>query len=441
MVVVNEKPQTTEEATFGRAGAFISPFGLLTALVIVICYYYIEHTWNQSQVTNTIAESFTGGDENFAADRIKVVNASSTIARFALAFWGCICFLAASKTRVNFSSSFLWSLASVATFLCASVLWSEKPTQTIFKLSVLGVMAIGAAGVGIGFRLKEVLTIVTYVCISFIIIGVLAEISQGYFRPGRNYRFIGTTHPNIEAIFASLICLISRMFLSKLGWGNLIGITLLSFGMLVVWYTKSRTTLAGLLFSLMVTQTLVIRGPNRVLLIAAFITLASLGMAASTMISQGSSGELGKLATMGREDDVSSLSGRIPLWEELLNSANKKPLLGYGYLAFWNAEKIEYLSATLRWEISQGHNLYLDVLLDGGIVGLFLIGIAILLAFVESAKLYLAKNQIEYAILFGILAYAGVNGFAESLFKPPNFPLFAVMACCFSMLTEQVETS
>ena len=439
MVVENEKPLTTEEATFGRAGAFISPFGLLTALVIATCYYYVEHTWNQSQVTHTIAESYTSGDENFAADRISVVNVLTTIARITLALWGCLCFLLAYKTRVNSSSLLLWSMAAVATFLTASVLWSEKPTQTIFKLTVLGVMAISAAGIGMKFRLREVLTIVTYVSISFIIIGVLAEISQGYFRPGRDYRFIGTTHPNIEAIFASLICLISRMFLSKLGRGNLIGITLLAFGMLVVWHTKSRTTLAGLLFSLMVTQMLVIRGPNRVLLIAAFITLVSLGMAASTMFSQSSSGDFGKLASMGREDDVSSLSGRIPLWEELLNSANKKPLLGYGYLAFWNSEKIEYLSETFRWEISQGHNLYLDVLLDGGIVGLFLIGMAILLAFVESAKLYLAKNEIEYAIVFGLLAYAAINGLAESIFKLPGFALFVVITCCFSMLKEQYQ--
>ncbi len=441
MVGINEKPQENGKAPFGMDGAFISPFGLLTMLVIVVCFFYVDHTWSQSQIMNTVAENFTSGDDNITADRIRVVNASSTIARFALAFWGCICFLAASQTRVNFSSLFLWSMAAVAVFVIASVLWSEKPTQTIFKLTALGVMTTGALGVGTRFQLREVLTIVTCVCVTFIVIGVLAEISQGYFRPGRNYRFIGTTHPNIEAIFASLVCLISRLFLSKLGWGNLIGISLLSFGMLVVWYTKSRTTLAGLLFSLMVTQMLVVRGPNRVLLIAAFITLASLGLAASTMISQSSSGEFGKLATMFREDDVSSLSGRIPLWEELLNSASKKPLLGYGYLAFWTSEKVEYLSATFRWEIPHGHNLYLDVLLDGGIVGLSLVGLTILLAFMESAKLYSTKNQIEYAILFGILAYAGFNGLAESLFKLPNFPLFVVLACCFSMLTERVESS
>ena len=44
MVDVNKELKTTEEATLGMSRAFISPFGLLTVLVIVICYYYIEHT-------------------------------------------------------------------------------------------------------------------------------------------------------------------------------------------------------------------------------------------------------------------------------------------------------------------------------------------------------------------------------------------------------------
>jgi exopolysaccharide production protein ExoQ len=144
---------------------------------------------------------------------------------------------------------------------------------------------------------------------------------------------------------------------------------------------------------------------------------------------------------MGREDDVSSMSGRLPLWEELLISVNKKPILGHGYLAFWDSEKVEYLSETFRWEIPHGHNLYLDVLLDGGIVGLFLVLLAILVAFWETAKFYSVGHRIEYAIVFGVFAYAVVNGLAESIFKLPNFSLFVVLAFCFSMITEPTKAS
>ena len=154
----------------------------------------------------------------------------------------------------------------------------------------------------------------------------------------------------------------------------------------------------------------------------------------SSVISQKSSNTLGRFAAMGRQEDISTLSGRLPLWEELTLSINKKPIIGYGYLAYWDAKRVEYLSDRFRWVIPHGHNMYLDTMLDGGIVGLVLLIVAILFAFSDSAKLFKKTNRIEYAVVFGFAAYAVMNGFAESLFKLPNFPLFVILACCFNMI-------
>ena len=73
---------------------------------------------------------------------------------------------------------------------------------------------------------------------------------------------------------------------------------------------------------------------------------------------------------MGRSEDMTTLTGRVPLWDELLHEVGKRPLWGHGYLAFWDAEQVEYLSDLLKWEIPHGHNMYIDVLIDGGIVAL-----------------------------------------------------------------------
>ncbi len=413
----------------------ITPFALLTAFVIVVCFWNIGHSWDASTVANAAAENYRFGDENFAADKIKQVGVVSTIFRLLFASWGFFCFAIAPESRLRTSSFFL-SLLIAAMFLTASVFWSSNPTQTSFKLAVLFAVAIGAAGIAAKFSLREFLSIAVCVCISFSLLGIMAEISGGNFRPGSNYRFVGTTHPNTEAIFASFLCLIARQFFSKLGTSNFWGLAIFSFGMAVVLLTKSRTTLAGLLVSLVIAQTLIVRGANRVLLILSMLALASLALAGSSMISQGSSGELGRVANLGRGDDSSTLSGRIPLWEELLVSINKKPILGHGYLAYWDSKRVEYLSERLGWEIPHGHNAFLDILLDVGIVGLLLVLLAILLAFVEAARLYTVRNQIEYAIVFGLLAYAFINGLAESTFKLPGFYFFVIATCCFSMLKE-----
>jgi O-antigen ligase len=173
-------------------------------------------------------------------------------------------------------------------------------------------------------------------------------------------------------------------------------------------------------------------------MISSLVVLLSLGLAGFTLISQASSGALSSVATMGRKDDVSSLSGRLPLWEELVDSISKRPLIGHGYLAYWDSKRVEYLSETFRWEIPHGHNLYLDTMLDIGILGLIVVVFSSFAAMYQTLVLYWKANQIEYAIVFGLFVYAMFNGFAESLFKLPNFPLFVLLTFCFSIIFERL---
>ena len=413
--------------------SYLSSFALLTAMVIALSYWYVDHNWDASRNAYIMSEAHTGA-ENETADRMSQLNPKSTVFRVVLAAWGFLCFLSSPNTRIRSTSPLLWSIVALAMFLIASVLWSANPPQTLYKLVVLATMAIAAFGVACRFALREILSIVVLVCGFYILVGVIAEVSHGYFNFSKSYRFIGTTHPNTEAIYASMLCLIARIYLSKIGNIHLWGISIFLLGFLAVWFTKSRTTLAGLLISLLIVQVLIVRGTNRLLLILGGMFFAMLLIVGSSVISQKSSNTLGRFAAMGRQEDISTLSGRLPLWEELTLSINKKPIIGYGYLAYWDAKRVEYLSDRFRWVIPHGHNMYLDTMLDGGIVGLVLLIVAILFAFSDSAKLFKKTNRIEYAVVFGFVAYAVMNGFAESLFKLPNFPLFVILTCCFNMI-------
>lgn len=65
-----------------------------------------------------------------------------------------------------------------------------------------------------------------------------------------------------------------------------------------------------------------------------------------------------------------TLTGRIPLWLLLIPLALERPLLGYGYGAFWLGESGP--SATvwaLTWDAPHAHNGFLDLWLEIGIVG------------------------------------------------------------------------
>jgi O-antigen ligase len=76
-----------------------------------------------------------------------------------------------------------------------------------------------------------------------------------------------------------------------------------------------------------------------------------------------------------------SLTGRVPLWEFLLDQARERPWLGYGYSAFWLGwtGPSEFVShVTGGWYPSHAHNGLLNLGLQLGLTGvvLFLLGMA-----------------------------------------------------------------
>ena len=67
-----------------------------------------------------------------------------------------------------------------------------------------------------------------------------------------------------------------------------------------------------------------------------------------------------------------NLTGRVPLWQTLLEIFGQHPFLGVGYNAFWTASNLDHLSlifAAHPWKPMQGHNGYIDILNQLGLVG------------------------------------------------------------------------
>lgn len=65
-----------------------------------------------------------------------------------------------------------------------------------------------------------------------------------------------------------------------------------------------------------------------------------------------------------------TLTGRIPLWLLLIPMALQRPLLGYGYGAFWLGESgPSAIVWALTWDAPHAHNGFLDLWLELGLVG------------------------------------------------------------------------
>jgi len=81
-----------------------------------------------------------------------------------------------------------------------------------------------------------------------------------------------------------------------------------------------------------------------------------------------------------------TLTGRTTLWKALIPSIQKRPLVGFGYQAFWIVGKSEGGDALIRiygfmhWTATYAHNGYLAVILELGMIGLAIVTLLILKA-------------------------------------------------------------
>ena len=139
-------------------------------------------------------------------------------------------------------------------------------------------------------------------------------------------------------------------------------------------------------------------------------------------------GELGRAALLGREEQAESLTGRLPIWNELAPFASERFVLGYGYDSFWTPPRIDHVSNELQWPIREAHSAYLDMILSVGIVGLLILLTAVAFALYRAAERYLRTDEPTYGFLFGLLLFGLVNSGTESIMQMPLCVPFLV--CC-----------
>lgn len=101
-----------------------------------------------------------------------------------------------------------------------------------------------------------------------------------------------------------------------------------------------------------------------------------------------------------------TLTGRTDIWAALARAISDKPLLGYGYGAFWqdlNGPSY-WVRFSLEWGVPTAHNGWVETWLSAGIVAVVLFGlmylIALLLAF---GRLYRGGVENYWVILSTVL--------------------------------------
>lgn len=313
----------------------------------------------------------------------------------------------------------------------SSVLWSVAPTVTVRRsLGLIGTVLIGIL---LAQRLRPVDTL-DAIRQAMLIVAVASLVLYLVGDP----RAIDPLHDTVRGVVATKNTLARVMGLGMLGAATTAALDrtrgrrcLLSSVPMVVALALTGSAGGGLVallvLGLIAAATLWRAAPGRIFLVGA----AALMLAALTFVLPSATPE-DVASLIGR--DV-TLTGRTEIWDMALDAAARRPVVGYGYGAFWHpegAEESARIAARLNWPVPNAHNGLLDVTLELGLVGLA-VGIALVVALLargvgdaRAGRRHSAAIRLSIGVLFVI------SNVAESSFLDENVFLTVVVVAALT---------
>lgn len=110
-----------------------------------------------------------------------------------------------------------------------------------------------------------------------------------------------------------------------------------------------------------------------------------------------------------------SFTGRTPIWQAMMDEIAKHPMMGIGFSSFWqgaeeiSAEAIEKIG----WTTPNGHNGYVDLTNELGLIGLVLL-IMFLVIHVRALGRLAAIDRYRFALHSGIMLYVVTANISET---------------------------
>lgn len=109
-----------------------------------------------------------------------------------------------------------------------------------------------------------------------------------------------------------------------------------------------------------------------------------------------------------------TLTGRIPLWQAVVGEIAKRPILGYGYQAFWYSPEGDRVHTFLNWLPMHSHDGYLETTLALGFVGMTVLILGWLTNVMRGFRVYRSAETIEEFWPLFFLIFAAFDNIAES---------------------------
>ncbi len=383
-------------------------YGWGLVAVLTVCLLFAEHHGAQDMHGEVLDRAFISAERSGQVPR-----------EIAYVVLGGLGLLGILRTRGKLVWN--WWLAGALGLLVGwaglSVVWSDTPGITVKRLGVVVLMSVGAVGLGLSWTKEQVLRFIAVSAALQVAVGVVAESVYGYFTPWQSdYRFGGTLRWNQQG-YLCMAAVLAGMCVREAKYRWVVG-----FGLVFLLLTRSRGSLIGLGIGLAFWFVLVMKPKGRVAAVLVGGTLVAV------MLMTG----VGEKVVDGlnrKGEGAENLTGRAPLWDELMTYVVRRPMTGYGYEGFWTDTTIDDVSDDQHWSIDAAHSGYVESLLTLGYVGVVLHTSALVVGMVCGLVLYWRTRELVYFLggVFCCIYLAG--GYLESvlLVKPSPISFFVAM--------------
>jgi len=367
-------------------------------------------------------------------------NLSHRIAYVGLGVFGALSLIRKSRTRFRINGALAWLVLFFVVWAFSSLAWAHDPALTLRRLVVFGMLCLGALAVSKRLSSRDMVSWVLFSAASYLAVGFLAETVLGSLRLfAPEYRFAGTLHPNQQGLNCALLVLsgVAASQTARRGRTFFRAFGLIGFVFLVL--TGSRTAFAAATLALLFYWGLVWSRLRALAVTYCTLTIlvALLFFGADAFLPV-----LRRAVVLGRESSsVETLTGRVPVWQECLDYAVKRPLHGYGYGGFWTPTHISEVSATQAWGVAEGHSAYLDLLLSVGLTGMVTFILMLALGISQSVAHYRTSQNNAYAFVAALLLFCALHGLLESAIVHPSMLMFLCMLTLVHLAFQNSPTS
>ncbi len=335
--------------------------------------------------------------------------------------------------KLQTNTALLVGCLLMCALMLASCVWAEDSFQSFKRSLVPLLMLLATLGIAKHWRGPELLMFVAVTTAGFLLLGLGAEIAQGSFSISNIHRFAGTQHPNTTGVNCALLSLASlALYLDSRQNRNyqasLLWLALAAVGIVFLLLTRSRSATVAFGVALAVFMFQGASLNKKVLYCGVLLQLAAV-VGVLWFMSDSQDGFLSAVK-MGREQetaDITTLTGRIPIWGAVLGAVAERPLFGYGYGGFWTARRVEQFSSMFDWTFMHSHSAYLEILLGVGVVGLVLGLSVVLVAIVSASRAFRVSGDQAFHFASALLIFALVHGFLDGSFARDGFESFVAV--------------